>query len=273
MGIRSEAPGTGIYPGYATDNPVRISSKTILATALKRKDGEVLLLIGNVGETATAQFDLGAWASGTIYDAENNQVYRVYVGSGYPLDAAVSPDSRRLAILCLTSEGSSVLVYNTDSEDIFAEYSCEDSSCFAVEYLADGKLMLVSFSELIFLKDDGKETGRQPYDGDYLKGIAKGSGFAALLLGSYNAGSGCRLLILDASGSLTSTQESSAEAESVSAAGEYLAVRCSDEITVYDSGLNELGSLQNTAGIQAAFMRADGNALIISGGGAAIYEP
>jgi len=229
--------------------------------------------VNDEGSAVVLSGEIGYKGSVTVIDAENNQVFRVYVGSGYPLDTAISPDSRRLAILCLTAEGCSVLVYNTDREEVFAAYSCEDSGCFAIEYLTDGKMMLTSFSELVFLKDDGKELGRQPFDGDYLQGIAKGSGFAALLLGRYNAGGGSRILVLDTSGSVTSTLENITEAESISAAGEYLAVRYGDAITVYDKGLNELGSLQNTAGIQAAFMRADGNALIISGGGAAIFEP
>ena len=88
-----EAEGTVIYPGYLKNNPVKINNKEVLATVVKRKDGEVLLMIGNVGKKAVkATFDLGNFASGTIYDAESKTI----IGKGNRFTLPVEKYSYRL---------------------------------------------------------------------------------------------------------------------------------------------------------------------------------
>ena len=88
-----EADGTIIYPGYAADNPVKVNSKDVLATVVKRKDGEVLLLIGNVSAKAVkATFDLGKFTSGTIYDVESSTI----IGKGSKFTLPVEKNSYRM---------------------------------------------------------------------------------------------------------------------------------------------------------------------------------
>ncbi len=229
--------------------------------------------INDAGTAVVLAGEIGYKGSATVVDEDNSAFYRVYIGSGYPLDADISPDSRRVAILSLTAAGSTVSVYETDSDQLRAEYVSEGRSCIDLEYLSDGRLMLISSDRAAFLKDDGKLLGEVPFDGEYLKGYAAGDGFAVLLLGRYKAGSTGRILVTDAAGNLLRSLDTTVETEGVSAAGKYIAVRYADEIIIYDSELNTLGSLQDTAGIQAAVMRADGSAVIISGGKAAIFEP
>ena len=229
--------------------------------------------VNDQGTAVVLAGEIGYKGSVTVVDGENNPVYRVYIGSGYPLDADISPDSRRVAILSLTAGGSSVSVYETDSEELRAEYTEEGRSCFDLEYLSEGRLMLVSSDRAAFVKDDGKLLGELSFDGEYLKGYASGDGYVVLLLGRYKAGSTGRILIADTAGNLLRSLDTSDETEGVSASGKYLAVRYTDETVLYDSELNVLGSLQDTAGIQAAVMRSDGSAVIISGGKAAIFEP
>jgi hypothetical protein len=189
------------------------------------------------------------------------------------VDADISPDSDRVAVLSLTAEGSTVSVYDTDREELHAEYSEAGKSCFDLEYLSDGRLLLISAQQASFLKDDGKLLGELSFEGEFLKGYASGDGFAVLLLGRYKAGSTGRILLVDTAGNLLTGMDTAAETQGVSASGKYLAVRDTDETTLYDTDLNVLGSLQDTAGIQAAVMRSDGSAVIISGGKAAIFEP
>ena len=229
--------------------------------------------VNDQGTVVVLAGEIGYKGSVTVVDGENSPVYRVYIGSGYPLDADISPDSRRVAILSLTASGSSVSVYETDSEELRAEYTEEGRSCFDLEYLSEGRLMLVSSDRAAFVKDDGKLLGELSFDGEYLKGYASGDGYAVLLLGRYKAGSTGRILIADTAGNLLRSLDTSDETEGVSASGKYLAVRYTDETVLYDSELNVLGSLQDTAGIQAAVMRSDGSSVIISGGKAAIFEP
>ena len=107
--------------------------------------------VNDQGTAVVLAGEIGYKGSVTVVDGENSPVYRVYIGSGYPLDADISPDSRRVAILSLTAGGSSVSVYETDSEELRAEYTEEGRSCFDLEYLSDGRLMLVSSDRAAFV--------------------------------------------------------------------------------------------------------------------------
>ncbi len=252
------------------------SALTILrasgAADLSYSGGVTAADMNDAGTAVVLAGEIGYKGSVTVVDEDNNAVYRVYIGSGYPIDADISPDSQRVAILSMTSEGSTVSVYDTDSDQVYAEYTSENSF-FELEYLADGRLMLVSSNGAAFLKDDGKLLGELTFDGEILKGYAAGDGFAVLLLGSYQAGSTGRILAADTAGNLLHSADTAAETEGVSAAGKYFAVRYTDETVLYDTGINVLGSLKDTAGIQAVVMRSDGSAVIITGGRAAIFEP
>ncbi len=243
------------------------------AADLEFSGGVTAADMNDEGTAVVLAGEIGYKGSVTVIDQENNAVYRVYIGSGYPVDADISPDSDRVAVLSLTAEGSTVSVYDTDREELHAEYSEAGKSCFDLEYLSDGRLLLISAQQASFLKDDGKLLGELSFEGEFLKGYASGDGFAVLLLGRYKAGSAGRVLLTDTAGNPLRYLDTDAETEGVSAAGKYLAVRYTDETVVYDTELNVLGSLQDTAGIQAAVMRADGSAVIISGGKAAVYEP
>ena len=229
--------------------------------------------INDEGTAAVLAGENGYKGSVSVYNADGDGIYRVYVGSGYPLDAAVSPDSRSVAILSLTAEGSAVSVYRLDSEKVAAEYLEEGCSCFDLQYLSDGRLLLVAADRAVFLKDDGKLLGRWEFGGEYLKDYSAGDGFVCFLLGRYQAGSVGRAVLLDTSGNVTAERELDGDAEGVSAAGKNLALRFSDRTAVCDLGLNELGSRESNAGVRAVMMRPNGGALIISGGKAAIFEP
>ena len=60
---------TVIYPGWDDANPVKVTPKDVKATAVKRANGDILLLVGNIGEAASATISLGNFANGRIIDA------------------------------------------------------------------------------------------------------------------------------------------------------------------------------------------------------------
>ncbi len=215
----------------------------------------------------------GYKGSVSVIRPDGEAAYRVYVGSGYPVDADLSPDSRNAAILSLTAEGSRVSIYSLDREEPQNEWN-DSASFFELEYLPGGRILLLSANEAVVLSGDGKSAWEFPFGEEYLNDFsAAGDNGIVLVLGKYKTGSTDRIVLLDQSCTATAQMEVQSEVRSICAAGKYLAVRYSDEITIYDWNLNALGSLNSAAGADAALMRSDGSAIIISGGGAAIFEP
>ncbi len=245
-----------------------------LPTDLSYSGGVTAADINAEGVAAVLAGENGYKGSVSIVRADGTALYRVYIGSGYPVDTDISPDSRRVAILCLTSGGCSLSVYSTDREESLAEVSLADSAFFDLEYLSDGHILLVSADRLLFLRGDGSRLGEYTFDGRYLKDYAcGGNGFVVLALGEYRTGSAGSLLCLDTDGKVLAEAETASEVNGISASDKEFAVCFSNETVIYDSALTELGRLQSTAGTQAAVMRSEGAAIIISGGGAAIFEP
>ena len=64
---------TVVYPGWDDDNPVKVSPKDVKATVVKRADGEILLMVGNIGDAANATLSMGVFASGAIIDAMTDE--------------------------------------------------------------------------------------------------------------------------------------------------------------------------------------------------------
>ena len=59
----------------------------------------------------------------------------------------------------------------------------------------------------------------------------------------------------------------------VSAAGSYLAVLTSSELTIYKSDLTVYASASNSWGARRVLMRADGSALLVTAESASLYLP
>lgn len=214
----------------------------------------------------------GYKGSVSVIRPDGEAIYRVYVGSGYPVDADLSPDSRELAILSLTAKGSRVSIYSLDREEPEHEWT-GDTVFFELEYLSGGRIFLLASDRAATLSGDGKSDRAYSFGGEFLKDYTVSENSVVLVLGKHQTGSSGRIVLLDQSCSAVAQRQTETEIRSLSAAGKRLAVRYSDAITVYDWELNALGSLESAAGADAAFIRSDGSAIIISGGGAAIFEP
>jgi len=67
---------TSIWPGYDPENPVKVlNAKDVRATTVKRKDGQTLLMIGNLGKQCRAEFDISGlkYQSCRIKNAETSK--------------------------------------------------------------------------------------------------------------------------------------------------------------------------------------------------------
>lgn len=204
---------------------------------------------------------------------DGTEAYRVFIASGYPLDAAISPDSKHIAILSLTADGTRLSVYSTAEET--PELEWEDTELyFDLEYLPGGRIFLISATKAVFLTASGTVAGEYPFGGDYLRDYsADGTAGVVLALGQYQTGIAERIVSLNNDALETASLEYDSEIGAISTAGNHIAILGSDDVRLFDWALNERFSLGSAAGVQAVMMRTDGRAILISGGGAAIIEP
>lgn len=232
---------------------------------------------GKVNEAGWAVFlsrESGSKGVATVLKPDGQAVYRVRLGSSYPVDADLSPDSGTLALLTLQGAGSHVGLYSLNQEEELYGWTGEEEVFFELEYLGGNALLLLSTERAVFLNGAAGPVSEFDYGGEYLKDYAlTGEGFAVLALGRHRNGSAARLVTLDREGRLLASLEVQEEVESLSAAGRWVSVLYPDRVTLYDSELREKGSLENASGVQASLVREDGSAIIVAGGSATIFEP
>jgi hypothetical protein len=232
---------------------------------------------GKVNEGGWAVFlarESGSKGVATVLKPDGQAVYRVRLGSSYPVDADLSPDSGTLALLTLQGAGSHVGLYSLNQEEELYGWTGEEEVFFELEYLGNNALLLLSTDRAVFLNGAAGPESEFDFGGEYLKDYAlTGEGFAVLALGRNRNGSAARLVTLDREGKLLAELEVPAEVESLSAAGRCVSVLYPDRVTLYDPELREKGSLENASGVQASLVREDGSAIIVAGGNATIFEP
>jgi hypothetical protein len=237
--------------------------------------GLVSVSVNNSGWVSAVSGEQGYKGCVTIYDNKGQSVYKVYLGSGYPIDADVSPYSDSVAVLSLTENGSRLSVYSLDSEEEEYSWTSPGEVYFDAEYITDNRICLVSEDSVDFLDGGCAQVGSFKYTGEYLKDYTADGGYMALALGKYKTGNQGRIITLDTAGNQAASLDISREIVNLYAEtdGRYLSAVYSDCAVIYTKDLTETGRVEDKAGIKAAVVRGDGSAIIISGYGANVYEP
>ena len=216
----------------------------------------------------------GSKGVATVVKPDGQAVYRVRLGSSYPVDADLSPDSGSLALLTLQGAGAHLGIYSINQETELRSWTGEEEIYFEAEYLSGNAILLLSTDRAVFLDGQCQELASFSFEEEYLVDYSlSGEGFVVLALGSRRSGSAARLVTLDREGRVLASLDVQEEVEGLSAAGHWISVLYPDRVALFDQELQEKGSLENASGVQAALMRGDGSAIIVAGGSATIYQP
>ena len=253
--------------------------------ALLVKDGGETVEVGFPGSVVTGKVNEQGWGVFLAREGgsrgvaiavkpDGQAVYRVRMGSSYPVDADLSPDSGTLALLTLQEAGCHLGIYSLNQETELRSWTGEEEIFFEVEYLSGNALLLLSTERALFLDDKCQVLREFSFEEEYLKDYAVSSeGFIVLALGRHRNGSAARLITLDREGRELAALEVQGEVESLSAAGRWISVLYQDRIVICDPDLQEKGRLENASGVQASLVREDGSAIVVAGGNATIFEP
>ncbi len=255
------------------------------STALLVKEDGEKVEIGLPGSAITGKVNAQGWGVFLAREGgskgvalavkpDGEPVYRVRLGSSYPLDADLSPDSGELALLTLQGAGCHLGIYSLNQETELRGWTGGEEVYFEAEYLSGNAILLLSTDRLVFLDNKCQTVQEIPLTEKYLKDYAVSEeGFIVLALGRHRNGSAARLLTLDQNGRELGTLEVQGEVQGLSAGGRWISVLYQDRLVLYDPALQQKGSLENASGVQAALVREDGSAIVVAGGNATIFHP
>ena len=213
----------------------------------------------------------------SVYDPTGEALFAFNSSDSYVLDACVLRDCKHLAAVTAgETDGvfsGTLNLYSLSSET--AESSNILSGSLVLSLFGMGnRLAALGDDRLTIFGSDGSLAGSYRYEYPYLRSFSTlGDNFAALLFSRYKSGSTFRLVTVSQDGEALGTAEISREVLAISASGKYVAVLCSDSLTVYTSDLNEYAVLTDTNYAKNVIMRDDGTALLLGTSGAWLYIP
>ena len=234
--------------------------------------GEIISAdLSDSGYLAVCSDAAGYKGAVTVYDTSGKAVYVWYSGTGYLVRAAVSPDGKYLAVLCLQDSGSVVHTFALTSADERGSAACADE-LFADLFWRGGKVCCVSQTRLAFFDDAARLTAEYPFGDLYLYDYAaEGDGFVTLALSRYRSGSAEQLVTVGASGNELGKCSTTGAVTSLSVNGKQVLVQYSDRLTLYNQQLDEIKSVeQNLLGVRRSVLLRRGAALLVSGSSAEV---
>lgn len=227
---------------------------------------------GTSGHLAVVSREAGYRALVTVLNAAHEEVYRWYSSESYVLTAQVSPDGRKLAVLCPDESGSQVKFFSLASEGQLAAFSVSDTILLELGWLASDRLCAFSADGAVFFTAGGEWAGAYDFAGRYLGAYAVGSHFVCFALSPYRSGSGATVVTVDGSGKELSSTTFAGEILSLDAAGNEFLVFDTANAVLFGANGTKKGTLSDVSGFKKALIRSKGEALLIAAGFAEVYK-
>lgn len=204
----------------------------------------------------------------SVYNPSFDVVYKLYATEQYILDAAVSNNNKSMTALALSASGEgfvgTVSFYHLDEEVPYATHSLTDCVPLSVQYDNAGQIRVLCENRFLLFEKSGALIAEIPFEQAELLSYTFGSSrMVGLLTNNYSTGGHSVLSLLTRNAAEPLSISFREETLSVSASGNFIAVRCPNKIVVYDRKLQMDRTYTVPAGVKSCIMREDGTVLII----------
>lgn len=241
-------------------------------------EGDLLSVRPNAGGwlAVTAQ-ESGYKGTVTVYNAAHERVFRLNRSSTFVVDAAVSPDGKRVAVVTMgQQEGrfeSQLLVYALNREEPEQQLSLGNMAPLDLEYESD-QIWILGESSLVSVSTGDWQSSSCSFGRSYLKGCdLGGDGFALVLLGRYRAGSADQAVVVTPDGRADYSMDLQGQTLSFDAAGKYLCLLSGGELNLYTRELELYRTLEQVQGARYTALSGNASALLADRQQAWMYIP
>lgn len=239
--------------------------------------GLISVRVNDHGWFAVVEQASGYKGTVTVYNAAQQPVVTERISSQFVMDAAVSPDNRSLAVLTIGQEGanfiSTITLYDVSNGESTDSRTFTNAPIIDMNWDSTGVWLQHEYG-VERLDTQYRQVANWQNSALYLQGYdLGGEGFAVQFFSRYRSGTLGQLVIISSNGEVLGTLNVSEEILSISAAGRYVAILTNSRLTIYTSDFTEYAALPNTNGTQAALMRADGTAMLVTAETANVYLP
>lgn len=226
--------------------------------------------IANNGNVAVVTDEAGYKSAVTVYNIDNEQLYKWSSSDYYIMSAALSPDGSRLALFCFQQDGltlTSKLFFTDISSNAAPEKSVDmnGSLCAGLTFLGRSTVCAVCDNGVYVVSRSGNIRYSQTYSSDDLIAFDMSShDNVALCTTSYSQEGRAEITLVNSHGISTRTPlVLTEEPDSISYYDGRLAVLTGDTVTFYNSSLRTIDEQTGLSGASAVYMRS-GNLCIAS---------
>lgn len=240
-------------------------------TELEAGGSVITAAMGESGSFAVVTQESGYKGLITVYSSECQELFRWYSGVGYPLKVQLSPNGKRLAVLCAEEDGSTLHFFSLTESEEQGYVSFENELLVDMRYMSASRICLISTSCAYFTDEEGAVQGVYDFDDRYLCGYTlEGDGFAALYLSPYSTGNDGSIVTLDTDGVLLGSAEVGSLTQ-IAANGSRVLAAGGDYMTLYSDTLETLASHSGLVTAKSALLRSDGAVLLCYAYSADVY--
>lgn len=199
-----------------------------------------------------------------VNSTSRKEIIQLNFSSVFVADAAVSPDSKTVAVITIGQENGSffsqLLLYPVDSSEPSATLSLGNLAVLDLDYEAE-QLWVLGEDRLLSVAADGSDYETYSFGRSYLKGChLGGDGFAVLLLGRYQAGGAEQVLTIDPQCQLIAQAPLRGQVLSFSAAGRYLSLLTGSGLEIYTRDMSLYRALEDTQDARFTALSPNGSA-------------
>jgi len=217
------------------------------------KDTQLVSLVETNGTVVSASINKNGWfcvvtqepggtrGIVTVYNDSGSVVYRVNKRTGFVLNAELSHDNKKLAVLNFTDNGSRISLYHDidTEEEPFELFDRYGGLIIDVMYLPNGDVLAITTKSLFLIDNSGEGIMLYTFADKRLGGYAYDNDFIALHLYDYGVGHQGRIVTFRTDGTVLGEISFNRELISMSAVDNSLVVLRSDGVLFYNEELEE----------------------------------
>ncbi len=263
-GVVYDIEGTSIRVVDSKGNIRTIDNASDIITVGVNKNGWVVAVTQEDGYKALA----------TVYNDEGTPVYKWYSGTGYIIDADISPSNGSMVAACIGDDGSYIDIFDLTSEEVKYTYSGGNTFIISAEYLNNNRIYAVSDEKSLMLDEKLNLLGETDFESNSLTDyVVTEDSYTVLALSKYYSGNIGELIVNNVDGEKTASLDVEKKIMSVSAAGDYIAVLYSDSVVVYTKDLAVFAHKENVQGVKEILALNSGSVILVSSYSASVFNP
>ncbi|MDO4174810.1 MAG: DUF5711 family protein [Eubacteriales bacterium] len=225
--------------------------------------------ISTDGSVAIVTDEAGYKSAVTVYNIDNEQLYKWSSPDYYIMSAVLSADGQRLALFCFKQDGLT-LTSKLFFTDINSSASPEEgvdmdgNLVLGMKFLGNNTVCVVCDNATYVISRGGQIRYSCEYSADDLLAFDLADDCIALATRSYSQNSRAEVVLINARGTASRNPLGlSSEPDSISYCDGRLAVLTGDTVTFYSKSLREIDQQTNLAGISRIYMRSGGTAIAL----------